>query len=93
MKYNLGQKLKEIRQEYNLTQPEMAKILNVSNGIISGWENNKYEPKASYIKKIATTFGITADEILGIENIDKIQKQKNYEIKNSFNINSFNNKK
>lgn len=67
MIYSLGKKIKEIREENNLSQPKFAKIIGVSNGIISGWENDKYEPKASYIKKIAQTFNITSDELLGID--------------------------
>lgn len=89
MKYNLGQKIKEIREENELSQPEFAKAIGVSNGIISGWENNKYEPKASYIKKIAIAFNISADEILGIEQKEKTTLYVN----NSFNTNSFNNTK
>lgn len=90
MKYSLGQKIKEIREENQLSQPEFTKLIGVSNGIISGWENNKYEPKASYIKTIAVTFNISADEILGIEQL-KTKEQNTY-VSNSFNnnTNSFN---
>ena len=64
---NLGQKLKELRIEKGLTQPQLAKMLNVSNGIISAWENNLYEPKASNIKKLCQVFTISADYLLGLE--------------------------
>ncbi len=58
-------RLKELRIEKRLTQPQLAKILNVSNGIISGWENGIYEPKISYLKEIADYFGVCADYLIG----------------------------
>lgn len=64
---NLGQKLKELRNDRGLTQPQVAKILNVSSGIISAWENNLYEPKASNIKRICQVYKVSADYLLGLE--------------------------
>lgn len=59
-----AQNLKTLRKENNLTQPELAKALNVSNGMISFWENEKYEPTASNIIAIAKFFNISIDELL-----------------------------
>ena len=59
--------LKILRTERNLTQPALAKALNVSNGIISLWENGKFEPTATNIIKIATYFDVTTDELLRTE--------------------------
>lgn len=64
---NIGEKLKELRNEKNFTQPELAKMLNVSNAAISFWETNKNEPKASYLKELALIFNVTCDYLLGIE--------------------------
>ncbi len=63
----LGETIKELRMERGLTQPELAKLVGVSNGMISIWENNVNEPKASYIKRLALTFDVSADFLLGIE--------------------------
>ena len=59
-----AQNLKALRLERKLTQPALAQALKVSNGIISLWENGKYEPTASNIINIATYFDITTDELL-----------------------------
>ena len=59
--------LKVLRKEKGLSQPELAKQLNVSKGIISFWENEKYEPTASNIILIAKFFEVTIDFLLGIE--------------------------
>ena len=64
---NLGEKIRNKRKELGLSQPELAKILNVSNGIISQWENNIYEPKASYLKLLAETLNVSTDYLLGLE--------------------------
>ena len=63
----LGETIKELRVERGLTQPQLAKLVGVSNGMISVWENNVNEPKASYVKKLATVFGVTSDYLLNME--------------------------
>lgn len=63
---NLGETIRRLRIENDLTQPQLAEIIGVSNGIISIWENNINEPKATYIKKLAITFDVSADYLLGI---------------------------
>lgn len=63
----LGEKIKEYRLEKGLSQPQLARMVGVSNGMISIWENNVNEPKASYIKALAVAFEISADDLLGIE--------------------------
>lgn len=56
--------LKALRKEKKLSQPELAKAINVSKGVISFWENDIYEPTASNIIKIAQFFNVTIDELL-----------------------------
>ncbi len=63
---NLGEKIKALRQEKGFTQPQLAKLVGVSNGIISIWENNINEPKATYIKKLALVLEVSADYLLNI---------------------------
>lgn len=64
----LGEKIKNLRIDKGITQPELAKILNVSNAVISFWENNQNEPKATYLKALAEYFQISVDYLLGLEN-------------------------
>ena len=63
----LGERIRELRTEKILSQPELAKLVGVSNGMVSIWENNINEPKASYIKKLALVFDVSSDYLLGIE--------------------------
>jgi len=64
---NLGETIKALRIENGLTQPQLAKMVGVSNGIISIWENNINEPKATYIKRLALVFDVSADYLLNIK--------------------------
>lgn len=64
---NLGETIKNARIEKNLTQPQLAKLVGVSAGMISIWENNINEPKASYIKALAEVLDISTDYLLGLK--------------------------
>ncbi len=59
-----AQNLKSLRKEKNLTQPELAQALHVSNGMISFWENEKYEPTATNIIAVAEFFDVSIDDLL-----------------------------
>ena len=59
-----AQNLKSLRLEKNLTQPELAQALHVSKGMISFWENGKYEPTATNIIIIAECVNISIDDLL-----------------------------
>ena len=63
----LGKRIKELRLEKGLSQPQLAKLVGVSNGMISIWENDVNEPKASYIRTLAVILEVSADDLLGIE--------------------------
>ena len=62
---NLGETIKLLRRSFELTQPQLAERIGVSKGIISIWENNINEPKATYVKKLCDFFEVSADYLLG----------------------------
>ena len=64
---NLGETIKSLRIEKGLTQPQLAELVGVSKGMISIWENNINEPKASYVKALATALDVSADYLLGLK--------------------------
>ena len=63
----LGNIIKQLRNSKKMTQPQLAKLIGVSNGIVSIWENNINEPKASYIKALAEVLDISTDYLLGLK--------------------------
>lgn len=62
-----GERIKELRKEKNLTQSDLAKILNVTQDSISLWEKNKRLPDTPYIVLLAMYFGVSSDYLLGLE--------------------------
>lgn len=60
-------RLKELRQEKDLTQYEIAKGINTSQRNISRWENGDNEPSSTFIIKLANFFDVSTDYLLGLE--------------------------
>ena len=60
-----GIRLKELRNEKNITQGKLAEILNVSKTTICQWETNKQEPNLEMLVKISDYFGVCTDYLLG----------------------------
>ena len=56
--------LRVLRKEKGLNQPQLAKELNVSRGMISFWENEVCEPTISNVIIVAQFFNISIDELL-----------------------------
>lgn len=64
----LGQKLKEIRKRFGLSQEQLAQIMNVSRQAITKWENDGGLPDVSNLQELSKVFGITVDYLLNDEN-------------------------
>lgn len=65
---SIGQKIKELRVEKNLSQMQLAKSIGVSQKAVDYWERDVNEPKASYIIALVRFFGITFDEFFSETN-------------------------
>ncbi len=70
-KINIGLRIKEFRQEQNLSQTEFGKKLGVSQDTVSLWERGKGLPSILDIIKIIDVFStdenkISADYLLGL---------------------------
>lgn len=60
----LGQKLKQIRCKFNLSQESLAEIINVSRQAITKWESDNGLPDINNLKELSKVFGITVDYLL-----------------------------
>ena len=65
-------RIKELRQEKNIKQEEIAKIAGVSAMTISRWENGESHIKTSKAEKLAVYFGVGVAYLLGYDDIDKL---------------------
>lgn len=61
---DLISRLKYLRTYYNLTQPEFAKIINVSRGNVGDWETGRSKPTVAALSKISDRFNISIDWLL-----------------------------
>ena len=58
-------RLKELRLEKNVSQLEIAKIVNMSKMAISHWENGHSEPSIEQLKLLAIFFNVSIDYLTG----------------------------
>ena len=65
---NIGEKIKFLRSENNLTQKDLANKLHVSSQAISNWELNKGFPDISNLIRISDMFNISLDELIKEDN-------------------------
>ncbi len=61
-------RLKELRNEQNLSRTKLAELLAVSKSIISYWETDLREPTGNNLIKIADFFDVSVDFLLGRTN-------------------------
>lgn len=56
---NIGKRIKELRSQANITSSELAKLINVSQPVISKLENSNRIPDIPTIEKICEALHIT----------------------------------
>lgn len=61
-----GERLKELRQEKNISTRELALAIGVSNSIISKWEKGQRTPTIDNLYSVAVFFGVSSDFLIGL---------------------------
>ena len=64
--YGLGDKLKKLRETYNLTQQEVADRVKVDRNSISRYENDNLIPKVETLIQFAIIYNTSLDYLLGL---------------------------
>lgn len=70
MTLKIGEKIKVLRKQHDVTQEKLAAYLNISYQAVSKWENGTALPDISLVPAISNFFGVSSDYLLGIQ-IDK----------------------
>ena len=63
-----GELLAELRQDKGLTQKQLGRVLSVSTGTISNYENGVHYPDLEKLVQLADYFQVSTDYLLGREN-------------------------
>lgn len=99
----IGEFIKELRKENNMTQEQLAEKMGVTDKSISRWENGKTMPDISMLRILANELNCTIPELLNgrkmtkeelielKETIDNlIEYESNQQIKNDRKTNKYN---
>lgn len=70
-------RLKELRKKNNVTLQKLADYLHIANSAISQYENEKREPSFEIVAKIADYFNVSIDYLLGRENVEPLEMNRN----------------
>ena len=75
----IGKFILELRKEKNMTQQELADKIGVTDRAISKWENGRGMPDLTLMKPLCRELGITINDLLSGEKIDKKDYQEKLE--------------
>lgn len=66
MELSFGEKIKNLREEADLTQTQLGNAINATQRKISYIECGKYEPSLNDIVELCNFFKVSADYLLGL---------------------------
>lgn len=76
MNIAIGEKIRKLRRDRNLTQEEVASHLGISFQSVSKWERGDGYPDITLLPALANYFRVTVDELLGM---NELSEQEWYE--------------
>ena len=80
-----GQRLKNLRKKKGLTQTDLGNMLNIDKSTICCYEKGTREPPIDNIIELMHIFGVSADYLLGIDHLIKVEENKDYAAKSFTN--------
>jgi len=63
-----NQRAKNLREDLDITQDEVAQLLNVSRATVNRYENDRYDMKLTYAIELAKVYNVSLDYIAGLTN-------------------------
>ncbi len=79
----IGATIRQLRQEQDVTQEQLAEALGITSRSVSQWECDRTAPDISQLPALANFFNVTTDKLLGVDikrkedEVKKILKQVN----------------
>ena len=81
MTNSFGTFLKQKRQEKNLTQKELSKLLYVSESAVSKWEKDVAHPDITLLPTLSKILGVSEHELI-TASIDEKSREEKVQAKN-----------
>ena len=75
----IGKFIAKLRKEKNMTQNELAQKLGITDRAISKWENGRGMPDLSLLTPLCEILGVSINELLSGERLDKKDYQEKLE--------------
>ncbi len=75
--YITGNTIKRLREKKQLTQSELASLLNVSDKTVSKWETGRGLPDISLIEDLASVLGVSVIELMSGNEVLNLNKSSN----------------
>lgn len=60
----IGDRIKQLRLDAKMTQPELAKKLDVTRSAVAAYENNTRQPSFQILIRLAHVFNVSTDYLL-----------------------------
>ncbi len=71
MRLPIGERIRDYRRQYQMTQQQLAEALGVSYQSVSRWENEEGYPDMELLPALAEIFQTSADSLLGIREFER----------------------
>lgn len=68
----IADRIRELRQERNWTQAELARKLGITRNGVNAWEQGFSTPSITSIIELSKVFSVSSDYLLGLSNIETI---------------------
>ena len=66
MKYEIGARIRKIREDRGYSQKELAELIGVSNSRVSNWEQGINRPDADILVDLCKTLNVSPSELLDV---------------------------
>ena len=67
----LYRRIRDLREDHDLTQTELGRILSCSQRVYSNYERGELDIPTEVLRKLARYYGVTADYLLELSDIPR----------------------
>lgn len=86
MMNSLGARIKKLRLENNISQKNLAIMLDISNSTLCQYESNSRTPNDEVKKKLSLIFNVSLDYLMGVSDVRNPYADYTYNIDLGYDI-------